>query len=377
MVSYFILLAVVYVLFLFSIATRKYGYKNLEIKREAEKAVINEGEEFKISIVIENKKYLPISFIILREVIPRGLEFHGDDIYLANTDYNYHTSKYSIGWYERIKRTYTYKSLRRGTYLLKDIYVDLGDIFGFYTDERQIDNYLELLVYPKAADLKRLQFKSTSLYGDTIIRRWIYKDPLFVKGVREYGHEDKMSDIHWKSSLKMDKLMVKDYDYTAELELVIILDVQCAEPYWRDINSDAVERGVSVSAALAFQSVKEGVAAGFWTNAKVISYKSNMKSEVAPSMNSLKSIMELCARVDYSPMLSLDEYLVSKSKYFKSNCSYVIVTSFLGGKSLAVISKLKKMGYSMKIVDVSKDGSVLYTPNVEKVVYKEGYDELV
>ena len=37
-----------------------------------------------------------------------------------------------------------------------------------------------------------------------------------------------MKDIHWKSSLKMNKLMVKDYDFTSERELVIIVNIEGA-----------------------------------------------------------------------------------------------------------------------------------------------------
>lgn len=372
MFSYFIILFVVYGLLIFSQITRKYGFKNLSIKREAEKNVINEGEEFKISIIIENKKYLPISFLILRELIPKGLEFHGDDIYLDDVEFNYHTSKYSIKWYERVKRTYRYKGLKRGTYLLKEINVDLGDIFGFYTDESQIEDYLELLVYPKFIDLKALEINSTSLYGESIIKRWIYKDPLFVKGVREYGYEDKMSDIHWKSSLKMNKLMVKEYDYTAEPELVVILDVQCSDPYWRDINKEAVEKGIRVSVSLIKEAVKEGIAAGLWTDANIISYKDNIGSEVSPSLKSLNKIMELCARVDYSPRSSLEEYIAKRLKYFKTNSSYIFVTSYLNERSLNLIAKLKRNGYSIKIMDVSEEGTVPSIANIEKVTYKGG-----
>ena len=41
------------------------------------------------------------------------------------------------------------------------------------------------------------------------VYKMIHKDPLYIKGIREYNVEDRMKDIHWKSSLKMKKLMVK------------------------------------------------------------------------------------------------------------------------------------------------------------------------
>ncbi|ERI94331.1 hypothetical protein HMPREF1982_00966 [Clostridiales bacterium oral taxon 876 str. F0540] len=372
MFSYFVILAVIFALLLFGELTRKYGFKNLFIRREIENQFINEGEEFRVSIIIENKKWLPISFLLLKELIPKGLEFHGEDIYVADSNYNNHTSRYSIKWFERIKRTYSYKGLKRGTYLLKEIYIDLGDIFGFYSDENLIDSYVELLVYPKLANIKDLKLNTTSLYGDNVIRRWIYKDPLYIKGIREYNKEDRMSDIHWKSSLKMNKLMVKDYDYTSEFELVLIIDVQCADPYWRDISTSSVERGISTAAALAKQSIKEGVPVGLWTDAKLISYKTNTNSEIEPSLHSFKSIIETCARIDYSPKVAFSDYLLQRSKYFKTNCTYIIITSFLNEKSIGILSMLRRSGYSIKLIDISNESELPSISNIEKINFNKG-----
>jgi uncharacterized protein (DUF58 family) len=309
---------------------------------------------------------------LLKEIIPKGLKFKGDDIYSHSEEYNYHTSRYSVLWFQRIIRTYSYKARKRGTYLLKEIYVDIGDIFGFYTDDRLIEDYMELLVYPKFIDIKGLKLNNTSLYGDTVVKRWIYRDPLYIRGVREYNKEDRMSDIHWKSSLKMNRLMVKEYDYTSEMELVLILDVQCSDPYWRDIDIEAVEKGISVAATLARQSLKEGVPAGLWTNAKLLSYSTETKNEVKPSLNSLKNIMELCARIDYSPRYAFDEYLLQRGKNFRTNCTYVIIASYLNEKSLGVINNLKKAGYSIKLMDVSKDLSLPSIAGIEKFVFEGG-----
>lgn len=371
MFKYIVFIAVLSFLILLGEVTRRKGFENLTIKRESDKKYINEGEDFKISIVVENNKWLPISFLLIKEKIPRDFEFHGDEDFSLNAEFNYHTSRLKVMWYERIKRSYHIKGLKRGTYLLKELEVSLGDVFGFFTDDRMIEDYVELLVYPKLVDIKSLGLSTNSLYGDNIIKRWIYKDPLYIRGIREYSIEDRMKDIHWKSSLKMNKLMVKDYDYTSDTELVLILNVQCSKLYWRSIDSAAIERGISLTASLAKESIEEGIPVGMWTNSQLIYYGSSHKVDVNPSLNSFKSIMEMCARVDYTPRAALDEYFMEKAKHFTRNRAYVVITSFLSEESCSILWKLSKAGYSIKLIDISRDQDLPSVSGIEKLKFKE------
>jgi uncharacterized protein (DUF58 family) len=344
------------------------------LRRETDKLAVNEGEEFKISIIIENNKWLPISFLLLKEKIPSNVEFILDESFNRYAEFNYHVTRYNINWFERIIRSYGYRAHKRGTYLLKEIEVSIGDIFGFFSEDKIIDDFLEILVYPKLVDLKKLQFSTTSLYGDNIIRRWIYKDPVYIKGIREYNVEDRMKDIHWKSSLKMNKLMVKDYDYTSEMELMVIVDVQCGDPYWQSIVANDIERAISVGASLVRQSLKEGISAGMITNSQLMSYGNSFSKGVKPSLNSMKDIMELCARIDYTPRLSFNEFLKQEGKYFNKNTTYLVISSYLNDQSASLLSKLRRTGFLIKLVDVSSKHNLPQIDGIEKAVYMEGDD---
>lgn len=372
MLGYFVFIVLLVILLLLAEFTRVKGFEKLTIRRETDRLAVNEGEVVKVAVVIENNKWLPISFILLKEKIPGNIEFDSEENANTQVEFNYHVTRYSIRWFERLKRTYTIKAYKRGTYLLKEIDVSIGDIFGFYSNDVTIDDYIELLVYPKLIDLKNLEFSTTSLYGDNIIKRWIYKDPLYIKGIREYNTEDRMKDIHWKSSLKMNKLMVKDYDYTSEMELVILMDVQCGDLYWQSINSKAIERGVSLSASFAREALKAGIPVGMITNSQLMCYGNSLCKEVKPSLNSLKGIMELCARIDYTPRLGLYEFLLQEAKYFNRNRTYIIITSFLSEESVSLLSKLRRKGFLIKLIDVSARNNVPSIEGIEKAVYMEG-----
>lgn len=371
MLGYYVFLFILLLILVLAEITRRKGFDKLSIWREATVNSVTEGEELKLSIVVENNKRLPISFLLLNEKIPGELGFLEDEATGDSGEMDYHSTKIHVGSFERVKRNYKLKASKRGTFVLRDVRVSIGDTFGLYTSDKDIEDFVELLVFPKLVDVKQLELNTTSLQGDTIIKRWIYKDPLYIKGIREYNTEDRMKDIHWQSSLKMNKLMVKDYDYTAEMETVIIFNVECGNPYWSSIDPLAIERGASLSVSLAAQCIKEGIPVGMWTNSQLISYGNEALKEVAPSIVALRSIMELAARIDYTPKASLGEFLIERSRGFSRNTTYIVVTAFLSEEDTAVLSKLAKNGFMLKLIDISSKSRLPLIKGIEKAIYNK------
>ena len=354
--------------------TRKKGFNKLTIKRQVDKEAIVEGEEFKITTIIENNKLLPISYLRIEEEIPIELPRVSErSIPYTSNMRLYYTSKYSVLWFERIKKTYINKSIKGGTYIIKNIHISIGDVFGFSSNSTDQEDPIEILVYPRTVDFKQFNFESTNVQGDNIVKRWIFKDPLYIRGIREYNVEDRMKDIHWKSSLKMSELMIKDYDYTSEREIIFIIDVQCGVPYWSYMVEENIDNAIKIAASLSQRAIKEGVATGMWTNAQVIGFNNDFDEQVHPSLNSFESIMELSARMYYFPRKEFHNYLKDRVKEFNNSFTYIVITCYLNSESENILTKLKKSGVLIKMIDVSKNGTVPNIPGIEKINYKGEY----
>lgn len=369
-IQFAVILVILTIIFFIGDYTRKRGFDNLQISRSIDKNRVNPGEEFTLTTIIENNKRLPISFLTLSEKMPEAIEFISDSNQFKDGSDLWHLSKYTISWYERKRRIYKLKCNKRGAYILRDINVTVGDIFGFSAESSLREDFLELLVYPKLISVKSFQFANTNLQGDDYVKRWIHKDPLYIKGIREYNVEDRMKDIHWKSSLKMDKLMVKEYDFTSDRDLTILVNGQCGEPHWGTIQPGLIENGIKVAASLAAIAIKEGVATGMWTNCQLVGVETSISSEVHPDINSFKKIMELSARMSYSVTNKFSDYLRGKITEFNRNSTYVIITPYLDEESVGILSKLKRRGILIKIVDVSSKSNLPYISGIEKIDYK-------
>ncbi len=369
-IQFALILVILAIIFFIGDYTRKRGFDKLEISRSMDKDRINPGEEFTLTTTIENNKRLPISFLTLSEKMPEAIEFVSDSNQFKDGTDLWHLSKYTISWYERKRRIYKLKCSKRGAYVLRDINVTVGDIFGFSAESRVMEDFLEFLVYPKLINIKNFQFANTNLQGDNYVKRWIHQDPLYIKGIREYNVEDRMKDIHWKSSLKMDKLMVKEYDFTSDRELTIIVNGQCGEPYWGSIQPGLIENGIKVAASLASVAIKEGVPTGMWTNCQLVGIETSISSEVHPDINAFRKIMELSARMSYGITIKFSDYLRGKITEFNRNSTYVIITPYLDEDSIGILSKLKRRGILIKIVDVSLKSNLPYISGIEKIDYK-------
>lgn len=369
-IRFALILAILTIIFFIGEFTRKRGFDNLKISRSIDKDRIMPGEEFMLTTTIENNKRLPISFLTLSEKMPIDIEFVSDNNQFKEGTELWHLSKYNIGWYERKRRVYKLKCNQRGAYILRDINVTVGDLFGFSAETIATEDFLEFLVYPKLMSIKDFQFANTNFQGDNYVKRWIHQDPLYIKGIREYNVEDRMKDIHWKSSLKMDKLMVKEYDFTSDRELTMIVNIQCGEPYWGNIQPALIENAIKVGASIAAIAIKQGVPSGMWTNSQLIGVETKIPAEVYPDINALRKIMELSARMSYSVTVKLSEYLRGKISEFNRNSTYVIITPYLDEESANILSKLKRRGILLKIIDVSLNSTVPCISGIEKIDYK-------
>ncbi len=346
------------------------GFNDLKVYREIESKKIVEGDSFDISIVIENNKRLPASYLLIEEIIPHGLKFDSNVISYSEGRDIRHLSKFSIGGFKRKRRTYRIVGEKRGIYLLKSMDVYLGDILATTIEKQGFEDYLEIMVCPKINSLSQYKFDTTNIQGDNTVRRWIHKDPLYLKGIREYNREDRMKDIHWKSTLKANKLMVKDYDYTSEQEVVIIVNIQCGDPHWTSINPENIEKEIEISVALAAKSLKENIPTGIWTNGHIISYKSRIRNEIEPKVGILNKIVEFAARIDTSIKHELHEYLGSRTKYFQKNSTYILVTSYLNNKDILILTSLYRSGYKIKIIYVGDNVNIPYIQGIETIAYK-------
>jgi uncharacterized protein (DUF58 family) len=173
----------------------------------------------------------------------------------------------------------------RGTYNLGPTLITSGDPLGLFTFAKRFDYQNSLLVLPYTIKLKRF-FGSTGMGSGGLISRKKGSDnfPPQVSGIREYVPGDPLSHIHWASTAKKDRWMVREFELDPKPQVWILLD-SCSQCYVRSIYTpgqhnyekqidvieerefvfpkDTFEYATSIAASISDYYIKSKIAVGF------------------------------------------------------------------------------------------------------------------
>jgi len=142
---------------------------------------------------------------------------------------------------------------RRGIITVGPMQITRGDPIGILRRELGWPQVEQVYVHPVTS---RLPPTSAGFVKDLEGQptKHIVDSDLAFHAIREYIPGDSRRHIHWKSTAKTGKLMVRQFEETRRARIAVVLDVQ-AEEYETE---EEFELGVSCAASLALQAVRDG-----------------------------------------------------------------------------------------------------------------------
>lgn len=127
---------------------------------------------------------------------------------------------------------------RRGRFTLGPITVSAGDPFGLFVFHRRIPNTTAVItVQPATVDLATFAPPLGQLPGGDALQRRTHHTTTNVSGTREYAPGDSFNRIHWRSTARMDRLIVKEFELDPAADVWIFLDLEHAiqaGQWWAD-----------------------------------------------------------------------------------------------------------------------------------------------
>ena len=158
--------------------------------------------------------------------------------------------------------------LVRGEFRLGPMTLISGDPFGLFLSPRRLAATSSIIVYPATVDPPHVELPIGILSGGEARRRRAHFVTTNAAGVRDYAPGDSFNRIHWRSTARKDRLMVKEFEIDPLVDIWLIMDfsaeslvehpsVQRANPTGLVIPSgtgiphSTEEYGVVVAASLA------------------------------------------------------------------------------------------------------------------------------
>ncbi|HEY5952139.1 MAG TPA: DUF58 domain-containing protein [Kofleriaceae bacterium] len=164
------------------------------------------------------------------------------------------------------RTSYRHTFVKRGLYTLTGYRLATKFPFALFRKSRDVDAKLEVLVYPARVAVPRPPPRAATR-GDAIADRLGRRGEFF--GLREHRASDDRRDVHWKSSARSGRLLVREYE--DELARRVVIGVDNALPKEvreaitdgaltpvQEAQVSAVERAISIAASLAATYLEAG-----------------------------------------------------------------------------------------------------------------------
>lgn len=160
----------------------------------------------------------------------------------------------------------------RGRFRLGPLSLTSGDPFGLFQVTRTVPQSTHIVVYPMTVDLPDFSLPLGPMPGGDALRRRTHYVTANASGVRDYAPGDSFNRIHWASTARRDRLIVKEFELDPLSDIWLFLDgdrnVQAGQPapepetrlvqglwptttYSTALAPNTEEYGVTVTASLA------------------------------------------------------------------------------------------------------------------------------
>ncbi len=239
---------------------------------------------------------------------------------------------------------------RRGRFRLGPTRVISSDPFGLFRLSRRIAGKGEIIVYPPSEMLPSFRLPGAELSGGATSQTRTYSVTPNVATIRDYQPGDSLNRIHWRSTARQGRLMVKEFDLDPAADVYLVLDInertivhlppspapadeRLSRPWWqrqpaappqRQFIDSTAEHAIAATASLARTLLSQNRPVG------LIAWGERL--DVIPAEREerqLWKILELLAVLRAVGRHSLAELLIAEGQRFGPETTLILITSDL------------------------------------------------
>lgn len=288
---------------------------------------------------------------------------------------------------------------QRGAYPLGPTRLLSGDPFGLFAFEKDFPVEQTLTVYPPVVPIRAVENPWGLLPGGEAVRRRTHQVTPNAATVRDYAVGDPYSRIHWVSTARRGRLIVKEFELDPLAEIWIFLDAQAsaqaALPYTRETDAGSVllrrevedilppateEYSVCLAASFATFFLNQGRSVGFMAAERRFIHLAADRGE-----RQLSKIMENLAVLRASGEVPFGGFVANQAFHILRGSMLILATASVDSRLVAGVEQLKRQGLRPLVLlldaasfggeegsaDLAKRLSALGTPNV---LISEGQD---
>src|SRR5262245_5012395 len=237
---------------------------NLSATREMSRKRLKIGDSTAIVIVLENKSWIPVPWLLVEDLLPRrALMFSPPNLQLSGRRLQL------VSFRGKARKTITYqlKCNNRGYYQLGPLVAETGDVFGLYRRYRVLSDPSFLLVMPEVIPLEGFDIASRRPIGEVRMSHRLFEGPTRIAGVRGYEAGDPLNRVNWRATARTGVLQSKIYEPSTVAGATLLVDFH-EQSFPHDGEPVRSELVVTAAASIAGAIFSMGQQIGLVTNAR-------------------------------------------------------------------------------------------------------------
>jgi uncharacterized protein (DUF58 family) len=248
--------------------------------------------------------------------------------------------------------------LERGAFSLGPTVIASGDLFGLFPATITTPPHESLLVYPMMVDVEKFPNPQGLLSGGEALRRRTPHVTPNASGVRDYVHGDPLSRIHWLSSARRNKLIVKEFELDPLADIWIFVDGDASMRFSKPrppvdyristlfqkgskvmLPPDSGEYAISAAASLARYYLRRSRAVGLVAVGQFTSLIPPDRG--GRQLGKILEALSLLKMEGDSPLRGLVE---TQAKHITRGSTVVVITSSVSEDTVLIFDHLQRRG---------------------------------
>lgn len=231
-----------------------YPLSTWKVKRTLSKNVTQAGNSVDVTLDLERKIGIFLPYLIIEDCFSTSLKpvYRSNLVWGKFKDTVQPTRKTESKqvmfpmFKRKIRLSYRFADLPRGSHHFDKVSLKTSDIFGFIqkTATFAVDN--TIIVYPEKKEIAVKKLRNNFEEGNTAAFSFQSRNTNVVTGIREYMPGDRFSWIDWKTTARKQSLMTKEFEQEKSTEYYLILDTS----YSGSFNGMGVEASVLLARSI-------------------------------------------------------------------------------------------------------------------------------
>lgn len=311
----------------------RYVYPRVRVHAEISLDIADLGELLEIRITVSNPARLPCPRLRLDFQLPEELE-------LADSpgEHTVRLETYVLGR-QRAELAIDVRAARRGVARWNQATLEFSDMLGLRSHVRTVYPELEAIVRPERLGLSEQRFLPEGLTGDIRVNRHFQEDTSLLLGVRPYQRTDSLRSIHWFATARTGELMVKQYGYSTESRMILLMNGQMSSSYWAAASRERLDRLCERALQVAGQLLASGARVAFMSNLSDY-LKGGAEIPAAPGAVQTERIANRLGSLTRFSFCSLAELLREAGRSTVLGDTVVLVTDYEDAESRHALAEL-------------------------------------